>query len=163
MKALLALLLGVNLAAGAWLWLGGPIDMVREPGRLQLQVLPELFQPLTDAEVAGQRSQAAEKEKAAAAAASAAAAAAVPAPIDLPMADCVWILNLSNDAAARKLRSRIAEAGLGGRVSLIADPETQKLRLRISGLDASDEDQLHQLLKESPKLVLEHCIGGVAH
>jgi hypothetical protein len=79
MKRLFVLLLAANLALGAWLLLGDPVDMVREPARMALQIDPGRFHVLSDADAARLRTQAD-----AAAAAGAAAAAAAPAPDSAP-------------------------------------------------------------------------------
>jgi len=76
MKRLFVLLLAANLALGAWLLLGDPVDMVREPERMALQIDPGRFHVLSDADAARLRTQAD--------AASAAAAAAAPAPGSAP-------------------------------------------------------------------------------
>lgn len=155
MKTLFFVLLVLNLALGGWLWLGGPVDTIREPGRLGLQVVPEAFKPLTDAELARMRGQA-EHEAALAAARTAAATAAAAAPTELPQGDCVLILNLSSEGAARKLRARLAEAGLGDRIA----NESEFHRLRVTGVDGAAEERIHQVLREYPKLALEHCLGA---
>ncbi len=151
MKTLFATLLALNLSVGGWLLLYGPVNIVREPGRIGMQVVPEQFRLLSDADVARLRSQA-DKE------AAAMANGTAPAPtVDLPQTDCVLIPNLS-PATARKLRARLAEAGLSNRIT--GESENQKDRLRITGIDEATEQRIHQVLKEFPKLNLEHCIGA---
>jgi hypothetical protein len=158
MKTLFFILLALNLALGAWLWLGGPVDEVREPTRVGLQVVPEQFRPLTDADLSRMRSQA---EKAAAATANTQAQTPAPAPVaplDLPQTDCLLIVNFSSEAAARKLRTRLSESGVGGLIAV--ETQNQKNRLRVTGSNAATEDRIQQALKEFPKLALEHCIGA---
>ena len=161
MKTFFFVLLALNLALGAWLWLGGPVDTVREPARLNLQVAPDSFQPLTDADLAQLRGQA-EKEaaaaKASAAAAAATAAATATAAIEVPQTDCILIVNFSSDSTAKKLRARLIESGLGNRIA--SETENQKNRLRITGVDGATEARIQQALKEYPKLSLEHCVGA---
>ena len=102
---------------------------------------------------------------AAAAAASVSAPAPAPPPavatssaVDVPQADCVLVLNLTSESAARKLRWRLAETGLGDRVTV--ETENQKNRLRATGINAAAEERIHQILKEYPKLELQHCVGA---
>ena len=149
MKTVFFLLLALNLAVGAWLWLGGPVDNVHEPARLGLQVAAEAFRPLSDADVVRLRSQA-EKDSAAAAAASAAVA-------ELPQTDCILISGFSSDGAARKLRARLADLGLEQQVAVANDGD--RVRLRVTAVDAPAEERIHKLLRDFPKLALEHCTG----
>jgi hypothetical protein len=134
--------------------------MVREPGRIGLQVAPERFRSLTDADVARMHSQA---ESAAAAAALAnAPAAAAPPPVELPQTDCVLIVNFTSESAARKLRARLSESGISDPIAV--ESQDQKSRLRVNKVNAATEERIHQLLKEFPKLALEHCLGAqIAH
>ena len=59
MKAFFFLLLAANVFLGAWLLLGEPVDSVREPGRMQLQIEPGRFRVLSDADLARLRGHAA--------------------------------------------------------------------------------------------------------
>jgi hypothetical protein len=163
MKALFLVLLALNLGVGAWLLANGPADLVHEPARLGLQVLPEQFHPLTDAEVARRRSQAEQAAGSLASAAAAAAPAAIPASApgaELPQADCGWIVGLASDGAARKLQSRLFEAGVGDKLAIAIDTEDSKRRLHLTGMDAAAEERVHEVLREFPKLGFEHCIAS---
>ena len=51
MKALFFTLLALNVLLGLWLWTNGPADTLREPGRIERQVLPEQFKILDDAQM----------------------------------------------------------------------------------------------------------------
>ncbi len=162
MKALFLVLLALNLGVGAWLLANGPADLVREPARMGLQVLPDQFRLLTDAELARRRSQ---SEQAASALASAAASAPVAAPTtpagpDLPLADCGWIGGFASEVAARKLYSRLVEAGIGNKVAIAIDAENQKGRLHVTGMDPAAEERVHEVLREFPRLSFEHCVGA---
>jgi len=152
MKPLFILLLLANLVAAAWLFLGDPVDMVREPGRLALQIDPARFHIVSDEEVARQR-----KRSESEAAANANVSTSAPAPVDLPLAACVEIGGLSSEAAAKKMLARLASLGLGDRTSIL--PGERNTRLRITGIDAAMEAQIHALLKDFPKQDLAHCIG----
>lgn len=166
MRTLFLVLLIADLLAGGWLWLQGPVDQVREPGRLELQVEPGRVRVLTEAELARLRLKAESDAAAqvsgqatAPAPAVAAPAAESPAPTtaggELPLASCVDIGDFPSEAAARKLRTRLAAAGLDGHV---ATATSDKLtRLRITELDAAGEAQLHAILRDFPKQELTHC------
>ncbi len=165
--ALFVLVLG-NLVAGAWLLLGTPVDVVREPGRIDQQVNAARLRVLTEAEFARKRDQARMESAAATAPAANAAAAAPPAPtptaapvappaasLDLPLASCIDIGPFASDPATRKLRARLATAGLGDHLaSSTADKVT---RLRITGADAAAETQVHLILRDFPRLEMSHC------
>lgn len=154
MKNFLYLLLLANVAAAAWLVLEPPIDVVREPGRSEQQLAPGSFHLLSDAEVAQRRSDA---ERKAAAIASAAVASAVPPaaapPVELPLASCVDISGFASEGATKKLRARLAAAGLGDKVNATDKPP----RLRLTGLDSAGEAQLHAILKDFPHQEMNHC------
>ena len=164
MKTLFFVLLALNVLLGLWLWTNGPADTLREPGRFEHQVLPEQFKLLSDADVAALRVQA---EKAAAAAATSTAPAAPPAApqaaaVEVPLADCVLIVNFNSEIIAGKVRARMGEIRVNeDQVAL--EPDRQKFRLRITGISAVAEARLHTMLKDYPSLVLEHCLGPAAH
>jgi hypothetical protein len=159
MKALFSLLLAANVFLGAWLLLGEPVDSVREPGRMQLQIEPGRFRVLSEADFARLRGQA---ERAAAAAA---ALPVVPAPpkvdvpvvADLPSLSCVEIGDFPSEGAAKKTRARLATIGLADKTSM--STVNHATRLRVSGIDAAAEAKIHEILKDYPKEQLEHCAG----
>jgi phage-related tail fiber protein len=167
--AVLALVLA-NLVAGAWLLLGTPVDVVREPGRIDQQVNAAGLRVLTEAEFARKRDQARiESAAASAPAANAAAAAAAPpaatpaaapvappaASVELPLASCIDIGPFASDPATRKFRTRLAAAGLGDH--LASGTVDKVTRLRITGADAAAETQVHLILRDFPKLEMSHC------
>jgi len=167
MKALFYTLLALNLLIGLWLWSNGPADMLREPGRIDRQVLPEQFRTLGEAEVealraqaekAAQAQKAAQAEKAVQAANPPPVAAAAP---ELPLGDCVLVVNFVTESIALKVRARLGKMGLSEAQSAL-EPDGQKFRLRVSGIRPQDENRLQGLLKEYPSLQLEHCIGPAA-
>jgi hypothetical protein len=165
MKALFFSLLALNIVAGLWLLTNGPADTLREPGRFDRQVVPEQFKALSDADVAALRAQAEKAALAAPAPVPAAPAAPAPAPptppaaAELPLVDCVLIVNFKSDVIATKLRARMGEIRLSeSQVAL--EPDRQKFRLRISGISALAENHLHEMLKDYPSLQLEHCLGS---
>jgi hypothetical protein len=146
MKGFFFVLLAANLAAGAWLLLGDPVDIVREPARAGLQIAPERFRVLSEADLALLRSQA---ER------NAAAATAAAAPVDAPLADCVEIGDFASEAAARKARARLAAGGVGQPIAIgTLDHAT---RLRIAGVDPETEVRIDQVLKDYPRQQLVHC------
>jgi len=151
MKALFLALLAANFAIGIWLLLAGPMDTVREPGRVDLQIDPDRFHLLTDADLARLRGQA---ERKAAVAAGAAPRTDAPA-ANVAAASCVEIGDFPSDSAAGKVRGRLADIGLGDRTSSITVDHAT--RLRISRLDAAAKMQIDKILKDSPKLQLERC------
>ena len=151
MKALFLALLAANLAIGIWLLLGGPTDTVREPGRVDLQIDPDRFHVLTDADVARLRGQA---ERKAAVAAAAAPRTDAPA-ANVAAASCVEIGDFPSESAAGKVRGRLADIGLGDRTSSITVEHAT--RLRISRLDAAAKLQIDKILKDFPKQQLERC------
>ncbi len=151
MKALFLALLAVNLAIGIWLLLAGPTDTVREPGRVDLQIDPDRFHLLTDADLARLRGQA---ERKAAVAPTAAQRTDAPG-ADVAAASCVEIGNFPSDSAAGKVRGRLADIGLGDRTSSITVEHAT--RLRISRLDAAAKLQIDKILKDFPKLQMERC------
>jgi len=155
MKSFLTLLLLCNLAAAAWILLEPPVDVVRETARSEQQIAPGSFHLLSDAEVAQRRAEAERKAAAAAAAASAAAASATTVPADLPLASCVDILGFSSEPATKKLRARLAAANLVARVDSASGDKP--LHLRLTGLDGPAELQVHAMLKDFPRLELNHC------
>lgn len=159
MKALFFLLLTANVLVGAWLLLGEPVDSVREPGRLQLQIEAGRFHLLSDADLARTR-QKAERTAAVAAVAAAAAAAAATPRIEPPAANppsssCVEIGNFPSDSAAKKARARLAAIGLADRTS--ASTVNHLTRLRVTGVDPATEAQIDEILKDYPKQQLAHC------
>ena len=161
MKAAFLALLLANMVAGAWLLLGTPVDVVREPGRVDLQVEPARLRVLTDAEFARKRDLAqseaiAAMEAKGAAAAAATATAAIP---EMPLASCIDIGTFTSEAGARKLRTRLTAAGLGDRLSATTDSDTH---LHLTGLDAASEAQIHQILRDFPKLEIVHCSDAAA-
>jgi len=153
MKTVLIVLLALNLTIGAWLLTYGPVDVLREPGRMNLQILPGQFKLLTDADLVQLRKRLASEESAAGAPAASAES------VELPQADCLLIGEFPSEAAARKMRSRIADLGLGDKVSNDSS-EAGSWRLRVTGVDASAEARIQHLLKDHPKLALEHCVGA---
>jgi hypothetical protein len=158
MKSFFFALLLANLVAGAWLWLQAPVDVVREPGRMDLQIEPARIRVLSEAEVAGLR-QKAQSDAAKAApppqAPAAVPAAAAPAVADLPLASCIDIGTFGSEAATKKIRSRLNAAGLGERLAVsTADKIT---RLRITGVDPAGEAQVHVILHDFPKQEMTHC------
>ncbi len=148
MRTLFLLLVVGNLAAAAWLFLGDPVDMVREPGRLALQIEPERFHVRSEQDVQRQRASA-EKE-----AASAAAALA-----EAPAVECVEIGIFPTDAAAHKLQLRLAALGLAERVTAVS--ADHGVRLRVTGLDPAIEVQIDAILRDFPKQELAHCVEAV--
>jgi len=161
MKTFFSLLLAANVFLGAWLLLGEPVDSVREPGRMQLQIEPGRFRVLSDADFARLRGQAERSAAAASATASAAAAAPaapkadVPLVADLPSLSCVEIGNFPSEGAAKKARARLASLGLADKTS--ASTVNHATRLRVSGIDAAAEAKIQEILKDFPKQQLEHC------
>lgn len=156
MKALFLLLLTANAFLGAWLFLGGPLDVVREPARMDLQIESNRFRLLSDADLARLRSQA---ERSAAASAAASAPVTTPRP-DAPAAQppllaCVEIGNFPSDGAAKKARARLAAIGLADRTS--SSTVGRATRLRVTGVDAATEARIDEILKDYPKQRLEHC------
>jgi hypothetical protein len=180
MKAVFFTLLLGNIVAGAWLLLGAPVDVVREPGRMDLQVDPGRLRVLSEAEFARKREQA----QSAAAAASAettgagangtntppgvaetpAAPQAAPpasqppapaAALALPLASCIDIGSFASEAATRKIRTRLASAGLGERSAVLT--VNNSTRLHITGVDAAGEAQIHLILHDFPKQEMSHC------
>ena len=170
MKSLFLVLLIANLAAGAWLLLQEPVGVVREPGRMDLQVEQGRVQILSEAQVAKIKqkadSDAAASADAAAAAASSSAPGAAPAAsatpaalataaVELPLASCIDIGPFASEGAARKFRARLATAGLSEHLSTnTADKIT---RLHITGVDAAGEAQIHAILGDFPKQEITHC------
>jgi hypothetical protein len=152
MKALFLALLAANLAIGIWLLLAGPTDTVREPGRVDLQIDPDRFHLLSDADVARLRGQA--ERKAAAVAPAATPRADAPA-ANVAATSCVEIGGFPSESAASKLRGRLADIGLGDRTSSITVDHAT--RLRISRLDAAAKLQIDKILKDFPKQQLERC------
>jgi hypothetical protein len=152
MKSAFYALLAANLALGAWLLTHEPVGVLREPGRASQQVAAERFRLLSDADLEQMRRRAA-------------AAEAQPSPsaaeAGLPQPDCIVIGDFASEAAARKFRGKLAEAGVA-EARVAADPSDPKSRLRVSGIDAAVEARIQDLLKDRPKLELEHCIdkGG---
>jgi hypothetical protein len=170
MKTAVFALVLANLVAGAWLLLGTPVDVVREPGRIDQQLNAARLRLLTEAEFARKRDQARiESAAATASAANAAAATAAPpattptaapvappaANLDLPLGSCIDMGPFSSDPATRKLRARLAAAGLGGH--LASSTVDKVTRLRITGADAAAEVQVHLILRDFPKLEMTHC------
>lgn len=160
MKALFFLLLAVDAALGAWLVLGDPPDILREPERRGLQIEPERFHLLSDAQVAQMRRQAAP----AAAAQSVAPAPATthaeapttdPLPGALPSPACVEIGDFASEAAARKLRARLADIVDEQRISTSTVDRTT--RLRVTGVSAAMEARIQRVLKDFPRERLAHC------
>jgi hypothetical protein len=173
MKVLTLFLLAANLALGAWLLLEGPVDIVREPARAGLQIGADRLRVLSDADLARQRAQA--ERTAASAAAALAAANAAPiaaaasgaavasvAPIDVPAAGCIEIGAFASEAAAARLRTRIATLGLGEHTTMAIATNVPGpfVRLRVSGIDAAGEGRIQHVLKDFPKQELAHCIEG---
>jgi 3-oxoacyl-ACP reductase-like protein len=163
LKPLFLLLLIANAAFAAWLAFGEPVDTVREPGRVGLQIAPERFRTLSDsqlAELRGQAERAATAKAAAASAAAAAAASAAAAAAELPSASCVEIGDFPSDSAAKKARTRIAALGLGDHIVRIEHEHTY--RLRVTGVDTAIEVKLHALMKDFPGQTLSHCAETAA-
>jgi hypothetical protein len=155
MKSFFLALLLANLVAAAWLWLQAPVDVVREPARMDLQIDPGRVHVLSDAEVARLR-QKAESDAARAAAPPPPASAPAPAPaMELPLASCIDIGSFASEGATRKIRGRLGTAGLADRLAVVtADKITH---LRLTGVDAAGEAQLHVILRDFPKLEMLHC------
>jgi hypothetical protein len=157
MKRLFLALLLANLVAGAWLLLEAPMDVLREPGRMDLQLEQGRVRVLSPAEVARKRDKA-QNEAAppppAAAPIPVAPPAAAPS-VELPLASCIDIGTFTSESATKKIRARLSSAGLGEHVATItADKIT---RLRITRVDAAGEAQIHLLLHEFPKQEMVHC------
>lgn len=179
MRTFFVLLLAADLAIAAWLGFGTPPDMLREPGRVDLQIAPERFRILTDAELARRRQQSAAAATTAASTAASAAAVAVggnpmPAtsanapvasrddatPPDLPSPACVEIGDFAQEAAARKVRARLVEAVPEEHISTTT---VDKLtRLRVTAVTASIESRLDRILKDFPRQHLSHCAEPAA-
>jgi len=155
MKAFFFLLLAANLGLGTWLLLGEPVDSVREPGRMELQIEPGRFRVLRDADLGRLRGQAAHTAAAAAALAAAAVPKAEIAAAERPSLSCVEIGNFPSESAAKKLRARLAAIGLTDRTS--AGTGNRATRVRLSGIDAASEAKIDEILKDFPKQQLEHC------
>ncbi|SPE25662.1 exported hypothetical protein [Burkholderiales bacterium] len=153
MKAFFFLLLAANVLLGAWMLLGEPVDSVREPGRMQLQIEPGRFRVLSDADLARLRGQA--ERNAAAAVAAAPVPKADVAAAERPSVTCVEIGNFPSESAAKKARARLAAIGLADRTS--ASTVNHAMRLRVSGIDAATEAKIDEILKDYPKQQLEHC------
>jgi len=170
MKSLFYVLIIANLAAGAWLLLQAPVGVVREPGRMDLQMEQGRVRVLGDAEVARLRQKAQSDAAAAEAATSTAAAPATPpapaaagagAPaLELPLASCIEIGPFGTESAARKIRARLAAAGLTEHVSTATTDKVT--RLRITGVDAVGEAQVHLVLRDFPKQEMNHCTEAPA-
>ena len=162
MKKVFLSLLAACVAAFLWLVLQGPVDVVREPGRIDQQLSADQFRLLTEADAARLRAEA--ERKAAAAPPAAPPASAAPEPVppsppaateDLPLASCVDIGSFASDGAARKLRNRLAGVGLAERTSVrTVDKATH---LRLTGIDAAAEVLIHEILKDFPHQEMVHC------
>lgn len=172
MKSLFLVLIVANLTAGAWLLLQEPVGVVREPGRMDLQLEQGRVQILTEAQMLKAKQKADSDAAAAAAAAGTAAAtpggtatataapataagsASAPA-VEVPLASCIDIGPFASEAATRKVRARLATAGLGDHLSTTtADKVTQ---LHITGVDAAGEAQIHDILHDFSKQEISHC------
>ncbi len=150
MKSLFAFLLAANLGLAAWLYLGQPADLVREPGRLELQIEPERFHLLSDAELARRRSQAQS-------AAAALAAAAAP---ETPSTRCVEIGIFPSETAARKAGARIAAIGLAEHLTVQA--VERGARLHLGAIDAAAEAKIREILQDFPRQQLSRCVEAPA-
>jgi hypothetical protein len=180
MKWLFGLLLAANLVLGAWLLLGDPVDIMREPARMALQIEPARFHVLTEADAARLRIQAdaasaaddaakaaarPEAAKPGAAAADAPRTAAAPAdgaPADsaglasaLPSAGCVELGDFASESAAKKARARLAEIGPEEHLSISTTEHAT--RVRMTGVDAALEIKIQRVLKDFPRQHLTHC------
>jgi len=153
MKSLLVVLLTANVMVGAWLFLGGPLDVTREPGRMDLQIQADQFRLLSDADVDRMRSAA---ERGAAPSTPAAATPRLDAyAVPTPSPACVEIGDFASENAARKARARLAAIGLSERTSLTG--AGRATRLRVTGVDAATELRIDNILKDYPKQRLERC------
>jgi cell division septation protein DedD len=177
MKSLFLVLLIANLTAGAWLLLQEPVGVVREPGRMDLQIEQGRVRILGEAEVSKAKQKADSDAAASAAAATAAATAsggtpatpATPAPtaptatpqdagaapMEVPLASCIDIGPFTSEAAMRRIRTRLATAGLTDHLSTSTTDKVT--RLRITGVDAAGETQIHLILKDFARQALSHC------
>jgi len=177
MKTLFIVLLVANLTAGAWLLLQSPVGVVREPGRTELQIEPGRVRILGEAEVAKARQKAAidAAQSAAAdpapgtpgaisgaspAAAAPAAATAAASPVEVPQASCIELGPFASEAAARKIRARLAAAGLADHVSTSTNDKVT--RLRITGVDDAGEAKVQLILRDFAKQELTHCSDAPA-
>lgn len=152
MKALFIVLLTANAVVGAWLYLSGPLDVMREPGRMELQIDANKIRLLSEADLARMRSQA---ERTAAANAAAAAPKLETASVEPTSAGCVEIGNFPSEAAAKKARARLAAMGLSDRIS--ANTVGRATRLRVTGVDAATQARIDEILRDYPKQRLERC------
>jgi len=154
MKALFVVLLTANAVVGAWLYLSGPLDVMREPARMELQIDANKIRLLSDADVARMHSLA---ERTAALNATAAAPKLEVLPMERPSPStaCVEIGNFPSEATAKKARARLAAIGLSERTS--ASTVGHATRLRVTGVDAATEARIDEILKDYPKQRLEHC------
>lgn len=175
MKSLFLVLLIANLAAGAWLLLQAPVGVVREPGRMDLQLEQGRVRVLGEAEVAQLRQKAQSDAAAAEVAAGAAAATATAltqtpagtataaggaAGVEMPLASCIDIGPFGAESATRKIRARLAAAGLTEHVSTATTDKVT--RLRITGVDAVGEAQVHLILRDFPRQEMNHCVEAAA-
>ena len=152
MKALFVVLLTANAVVGAWLYLSGPLDEMREPARMDLQIDASKIRLLSDADLARMRSQA---ERPAPANATAAAPKLETPTVEPTSTACVEIGNFASEAAAKKARARLAAIGLSDRTS--ANTVGRTTRLRVTGVDAITQVRIDEILKDFPKQRLEHC------
>ncbi len=161
MKSLFLALLAATLGTAAWLALQGPVDVVREPARLERQLAADQFRLLSEADGARLRSDAARKAAAASSAAAAApATAAAPGDAaargdDMPVASCIDIGGFASESATRKLHARLVAAGLGDRTTVIGADKT--VILHLTGVDAAAEARIHAILKDFPHQEMIHC------
>jgi hypothetical protein len=157
MKALFVVLLTANVVVGAWLFLSGPVDVMREPARMDLQVDAGKIRLLSDAELARMRSQAERTTSTnAIPAAPKVEAPKVEAPaVQASSTACVEIGNFASEAAAKKARARLAAIGLSDRTS--ANTAGRTIRLRVAGVDAATQARIDEILKDYPKQRLERC------
>jgi len=171
-KSLFLVLLIANLTAGAWLLLQAPVGLVREPGRMDLQIDQGRVRILGEAEVARTRQKAASDAAQIAAAELAAGTAPGPAgapaadsapasgtvgaaPVEVPLASCIDIGPFASETATRKFRARLASAGLAEHVA--ASTVDKLTRLRITGVDDAGEAKVQLILRDFAKQELNHC------
>lgn len=152
MKALFVVLLTANVVVGAWLFLSGPLDVLREPARMQLQIDADKIRLLSEADLTRMRSQA---ERTAAANAPTAAPKLEMPPVEPPSTACLEIGNFPSEAIAKKARARLAAVGLSDRTS--ANTAGHTIRLRVTGVDATAQARINEILKDYPKQRLERC------
>ncbi len=152
MKSSFVVLLTANAVVGAWLFLSGPLDVMREPARMELQIDTDKIRVLSDADLTRMRTQA---ERIAAANTAAIAPKLEVSPVEPPSTACVEIGNFPSEAVAKKARARLAAIGLSERTS--ANTAGHTIRLRVTGVDAATEARIDEILKDYPKQRLEHC------